>query len=60
MERFSKYAGAAVLVILTVAVLVSLLVFFLPLPTQEERSAFERWQADQVKRTSETGGEKKE
>lgn len=60
MKRFSKYAGAAVLVILTVAVLVSLLVFFLPSPTPVERAAFERWQADQASRAGETGGEKKE
>lgn len=59
MKWFSKYAGAAVLVILTLAVLISLLVIFLPSPTPEERAAFERWQADQVNRASETGGEKK-
>lgn len=59
MTRLSKYAGAAVFVILTLAVLISLLVVFLPSPTAEERVAFERWQADQVSRASETGGEKK-
>lgn len=60
MKRFSKYAGAAVLVILTVVVLASLLVFFLPSPTPEQRATFERWQADQVNRASETGGVKTE
>lgn len=60
MKRFSKYAGAAVFVILTLAVLISLLVVFLPSPTAEERAAFERWQANQMSRTGETGGEKKE
>ena len=60
MKRFSNYAGAAVLVILTVAVLISLLVIFLPSPTLEERAAFERWQAEQVSRASESGGEGKE
>lgn len=60
MKRFSKYAGAAVLVILTLAVLISLLIAFLPSPTPEERAAFERWQADQINRAGETGGEKKE
>ena len=60
MKRFSKYAGAAVLVILTLAVLISLLAVYLPSPMPAERAAFERWQADQVNRASETGGEKKE
>jgi uncharacterized membrane protein len=60
MKWFSKYAGAAVLVIFTLVVLISLLVVFLPSPTPEERAAFERWQAEQVSRASETGGEKKE
>lgn len=63
MKRFSKYAGAVVLVILTVALLVSLLVYFLPSPTPEQRATFERWQvdqADQVNRAGEAGGETKE
>lgn len=60
MKQFSKYAGAAVLVILTLAVLISLLFIFLPSPTPAERAAFERWQADQENRVSETGGDKKE
>lgn len=60
MKRFTNFAGAAVLVILTLAVLISLLVFFLPSPAPDERAAFERWQADQIKRAGGTGGEKKE
>lgn len=59
MKRFSKYAGAAVLVILTLAVLISLLAVYLPSPTPVERAAFERWQADQVNRASETGGRRR-
>ena len=60
MKRFSNYAGAAVLVILTWAVLMGLLVVFLPLPTPVERAAFERWQGEQASHASETGVEKKE
>jgi hypothetical protein len=60
MKWFSKYAGAAVLVVLTLAVLISLLVIFIPSPTPVERAAFERWQAEQVSRAGEAGGGKKE
>lgn len=60
MKRFSKYIGAVALVILTLAVLISLLVVFLPSPTPDERAAFERWQADQINRAGATGGEKRE
>ena len=60
MKRFSKYTGAAALVILTLAVLISLLVVFLPSPTPDERAAFDRWQVDQMNRAGATGGEKKE
>lgn len=60
MKRFSKYAGAAALVILTLAALMWILVALLPSPTPDERAAFERWQADQINRAGATGAEKKE
>lgn len=60
MKRFSKYAGAAALAILTLAVLIFLFVVFLPSPTPEERAAFDRWRADQASHAGENAGEGKE